>query len=89
MILQPEGPNRTRSTRLSFARPEDIAAPDFEAKREVARQRSELINAEDNAVNDMQQIGAGSMLAGPGRLSHLENCVWHLAEYVRGRIIAN
>jgi phenylpropionate dioxygenase-like ring-hydroxylating dioxygenase large terminal subunit len=89
MILQPEGPNRTRSTRLSFAKAEEIAAPDFEEKRAKARERGNVINLEDNAVNDMQQIGAASQLASFGRLSHLENCVWHLAEYVRRRIVAN
>ena len=58
-------------------------------KLEKQRERGAKINKEDNDVNDMQQMGASSMFAPIGRLSHLEGSVWHLAEYIRGRLAAN
>lgn len=41
---------------------------------------------EDLAINAAQQRGSRSTLARPGRLSHLETTVWHLANYIRTRI---
>jgi len=41
---------------------------------------------EDLAINTAQQRGSLSRLARPGRLSHLETTVWHLANYIRTRI---
>lgn len=87
-VLLPQGPNQTRLIKYSLARPEEIGTPEFAERLERGRERGALIQSEDNAVNDMQQLGAGSMLARTGRLSHLENSVWHLAEYIRARITA-
>lgn len=88
-ILFPVGPNRTRSQIVRLMRPEQVAAPDFAEKLAEAQAKSAVINAEDNAVNDLQQIGAGSAVARAGRFSHLEASSWHLAQYVRRRIAAN
>ena len=88
-ILFPDGPNRTRSQIVRLMRPEQVAAPDFAQKLAEAQAKSAVINAEDNAVNDLQQIGAGSAVAQAGRFSHLEASSWHLAQYVRRRIAAN
>jgi len=82
-VLMPEGPGRTRVRRYSLGGAEQKA--DVE-KLEAGRKRLGRIIDEDNAVNDLQQIGARSLLAVAGRLSHLEGSVWHLAEYVRARI---
>jgi phenylpropionate dioxygenase-like ring-hydroxylating dioxygenase large terminal subunit len=82
-ILMPEGPGKTRVRRYSLGKAEDLADPE---KIEAGRKRLARIIEEDDAVNDMQQIGARSTLAVVGRLSHLEGSVWHLAEYVRGRL---
>src|ERR1700761_1980674 len=88
-ILFPVGPNRTKSQIVRLMRPEQVAAPDFAEKLAEAQAKSAIINAEDNAVNDLQQIGAGSAVARTGRFSHLEASSWHLAQYVRRRIAAN
>ena len=44
------------------------------------------VNAEDIAVNEMQQLGAATPSVEAGRLSVLEKAVWQLADYVRGRV---
>ena len=56
---------------------------------ESDRKLTEIVNQEDNAVNDMQQIGAASSLARISRFSHLEASSWHRAEYVRRRFSAD
>jgi hypothetical protein len=69
---------------------DQVAAPDYAEKLAKGdRARAAVINAEDNAVNDLQQIGAGSAVARVGRFSHLEASSWHMAEYIRRRIAAN
>jgi hypothetical protein len=45
-----------------------------------------VVNDEDIAVNEMQQRGAATRSAAPGRFSHLEKALWQLADYVRERI---
>jgi phenylpropionate dioxygenase-like ring-hydroxylating dioxygenase large terminal subunit len=88
-ILFPEGPNRTKSRIFSMMRRAEVEAPDFEEKLAKGRAMSEIINQEDNAVNDMQQIGAGSAVAEIGRFSHLEASSWHMAEHIRQCIRTN
>jgi hypothetical protein len=46
----------------------------------------EIVNAEDVAVNIMQQRGAATRAAVPGRFSHLEKALWQLADHVRERL---
>ncbi|MEI4472117.1 aromatic ring-hydroxylating oxygenase subunit alpha [Frigidibacter sp. MR17.24] len=46
----------------------------------------DVIAKEDLDVNTLQQRGAASRLARPGRLSHLELPVWQLADWVRDGI---
>ena len=89
-LLTPVAPNRTLSRSIWLVRPEVAARPDLiEAAFESRREFNEKATKEDNDVNEMQQIGAGASLARVGRLSHLEATVWHLAEYVRGKLAAN
>jgi phenylpropionate dioxygenase-like ring-hydroxylating dioxygenase large terminal subunit len=88
ITVTPVGPNKVITKRHMLVRPED-ATDELREKMEKQRERFKKVNDEDNAVNDMQQIGAASSFARLGRLSHLEGSVWHLAEYVRNRLTAN
>ena len=85
-ILFPVGPNRTKSRIYTLMTKEAAAAPDFEEQLAKHCALSEIINREDNEVNDLQQLGAGSAVAKVGRFSHLEACSWHLAEHIRKQI---
>ncbi len=88
-LLTPVGPQRTTSKLITLVRPEVAAQPDLLTEKFALREPfSHRATIEDNAIDLMQQVGAGSQLARPGRLSHLEATVWHLAEYVRSRITA-
>jgi len=83
LSIIPLAANRVRSRRYTFI-PKALVTDDaFQAELEKAKDLFGAVNIEDNEVNDMQQIGAASSFAPIGRLSHLENSVWHLAEYVR------
>ena len=88
--LTPLGPTRMRVNGVMLVRPETAAQPDLIREKFSAFQ--EFLNTaaqEDNDIDMMQQIGAGSSLTRPGRLSHLEAGIWHLGEYVRAKIAAN
>ena len=85
-ILFPVSPGRTRSRVFTLRTAEDVARPDYAERMEKRRQLIDRINEEDNAVNDMQQIGAMSAVARVGRFSHLEACSWHLAQYIRDKL---
>jgi phenylpropionate dioxygenase-like ring-hydroxylating dioxygenase large terminal subunit len=89
-LLTPLGPQRTKSNLVYLVRPE-VAAQSALVDEKFAAVQDFYSQAgqEDYDINLMQQVGAGSMLAKPGRLSPLEATVWQLAEYVRGRIAAN
>ncbi|TPE47714.1 aromatic ring-hydroxylating oxygenase subunit alpha [Amaricoccus solimangrovi] len=60
--------------------------PEFADLMAQAKEKGAVIAREDVEVNTLQQIGAKSRLAGPGRLSHLEMPVWQLADWVRDGI---
>ena len=88
-ILLPTGPQRTWSKMFWLVRPEVAADPELVACCVAGSQGfSDQSTKEDYDINLMQQVGANSVLARPGRLSHLEATVWHLAEYVRNRVTA-
>ena len=88
-ILLPTGPERTWSKAVWLVRPEAAANPELVASCVSGYQDfTEQATREDYAIDLMQQIGANSVLARPGRLSHLEATVWHLAEYVRRQVTA-
>ena len=65
---------------------EHAASPGLGEWLETFNATANLVNDEDNALNDMQQIGVASAFAEPGRFSHLESSAWDLAQYVRRRI---
>ena len=84
--LQPEGPARTRFQAHILVRREALEQPDYRQKMATEREFLVVVNDEDIAVNVMQQRGAATRAAVPGRFSHLEKALWQLAEYVRERI---
>ena len=59
---------------------------DFSQTAERMKQGSIAIIDEDQWINAEQQRGSRSRLARPGRLSHLETTVWHLANYLKIRM---
>ena len=86
ITVYPVAPNKVVSKRHMLAKREDAGTPALAELMEKNKERFAKINAEDNAVNDMQQVGALSRFAQAGRLSHLEGSVWHLAEYIRTQL---
>lgn len=85
-ILEPIAPDRTRSVTLNTRRRSQIEAPGFDEWLATYNATADVINAEDNVMNERQQLGLASRFAAPGSLSHLEGCVSHLAQYVRAKI---
>jgi phenylpropionate dioxygenase-like ring-hydroxylating dioxygenase large terminal subunit len=86
MCVQPEGPTRTRFQTHIMVRREALERPDYEERMAADRKFLEIVNAEDVSVNIMQQRGAATRAAVPGRFSHLEKALWQLADYVRERM---
>jgi phenylpropionate dioxygenase-like ring-hydroxylating dioxygenase large terminal subunit len=86
--LIPVGPQKTLWRRNMLVPRSTAALPDFQEKVACAKEFAARIVVEDLAVNDMQQVGAASRLAQPGRLSDLEKVVWQLADFVRDRVKA-
>ena len=84
--LIPVGPQKTLWRRNVLVPRATKELPEFEEIVRKARLIGDRIAQEDLDVNDMQQIGATSRLAEPGRLSHLEKVVWQLADFVRDRV---
>jgi len=84
--LQPDGPARTRFQAHILVRRDALEQPDYRQKMASEREFLVVVNDEDIAVNVMQQRGAATRSAAPGRFSHLEKALWQLADYVRERI---
>ena len=87
-ILMPTSASTTRSIVINTRRRADADRPDFAEWLKTFLEVTGEVNEEDNDINDLQQIGVTSAFAATGRLSHLEACVWHLAQYVRRRVKA-
>ncbi|WP_161555843.1 aromatic ring-hydroxylating oxygenase subunit alpha [Mangrovicoccus ximenensis] len=84
--ILPRGANDTWWVRLHLVRREAAELPEFQDMMAKAKENGAVIAGEDVEVNTLQQIGAASRLAQPGRLSHLEKPVWQLADYIRDHI---
>jgi hypothetical protein len=84
--LQPDAAARTRFQAHILVHRDAAAQPDYEQKMAAEREFLIVVNDEDIAVNVMQQRGAATRGALPGRFSHLEKALWQLAEYVRERL---
>lgn len=86
--ILPVAPARTKWIRRALVLPEAKQLPNYDSIVEKMRTGGFAVNQEDITVNRLQQLGAGSSFARPGRLSHLEKPVWQLADYIRSRIRA-
>lgn len=84
--LQPQGATRTRFQAHILVRRDALEQADYQQKMAAERDFLVVVNDEDIAVNVMQQHGAATRCAVPGRFSHLEKALWQLADYVRERI---
>jgi phenylpropionate dioxygenase-like ring-hydroxylating dioxygenase large terminal subunit len=89
-LVFPQGPAATYARNIQLVHPNVAADPEliqrcFDGYDEFA---SSAVR-EDVAIDIMQQRGARSSRARPGRLSHLEANVWHLGEYLRTKLTAN
>ena len=84
--LQPDGPARTRMQTHILVRRSALDDPDYAEKLAKELDFLKTVNAEDIAVNEMQQLGAATPSVEAGRLSVLEKAVWQLADYVRARV---
>jgi len=84
--LEPRGAQRFR-LRIHPCVPE-AALQDAELRRNVDALRGfvDTIHRQDIEACQGVQAGLRSRLAEPGRLSHLERCVWQLHQYVRDRL---
>ena len=67
-------------------RREALDQPTYQDRMAAERRFLVIVNDEDIAVNVMQQRGAATRAAVPGRFSHLEKALWQLADYVRDRL---
>jgi len=83
-LIIPVAPDRTLSRALFLLRPE-VAAQTERVKQDFVSGPA-TVGQEDSWIDEMQQRAAASSLVRGGRLSHLEATVWHLAEYIRGRL---
>lgn len=86
--ILPISANETVWVRHFLVRRDALNMPNFAELMETTKANGAVIAAEDVEVNTLQQRGAKSRLAVPGRLSHLEKPVWQLADYVRDRMAA-
>ncbi len=86
--LQPDGATRTRFQAHIMVRRDAPEQPGYQERLEAERRFLVLVNDEDVGVNELQQRGAATRAAMPGRFSHLEKALWQLASYVRARLQA-
>lgn len=84
--ILPQSTTRTQWHRVVLVSAESAARDDFTQTAERMKQGSLTIIDEDQWINAEQQRGSRSRLARPGRLSHLETTVWHLANYLKTRM---
>ncbi|MGR7995823.1 aromatic ring-hydroxylating oxygenase subunit alpha [Xanthobacter sp. ZOL 2024] len=82
---QPVGPDKTLLQTYVLVHPEAKKQPDYEEIMKREMEFMDMFNNEDITVNTMQQRGAETASALPGRLSHLEKAIWQLSDYIRSK----
>ncbi len=85
--LLPINKDKTVWHRLMLVSKESMAQEGFAATAEEMKNGSKAIIAEDLEINSLQRRGSRSQLAKPGRLGHLERTVWHLANYMKRKLL--
>jgi phenylpropionate dioxygenase-like ring-hydroxylating dioxygenase large terminal subunit len=86
--LQPVSATRTLIQSYLLFNRQAFEQSDFQQRLQRERDFLIVVNDEDIAVNEMQQRGAATSSARPGRFSHLEKALWQLANYIRERLSA-
>jgi choline monooxygenase len=84
--VHPLGPEKIRLIVGSCFPNETIERPDFDEIVQRYNRRWKISVEEDNQISEMQQKGIRSPLAEPGRLSHMEELVHHIANWVADRM---
>ncbi len=84
--ILPISTTATQWHRVVLVSQESARQSDFSQTAERMKHGSVAIIDEDQWINAEQQRGSRSRLARPGRLSHLETTVWHLANYLKTRM---
>ena len=80
------GPEKTRLIVGSCFPNETIDRQDFSQLVENYNRRWAVSVGEDNSISELQQKGIRSPLAEPGRLSHMEELVRRIANWVADRV---
>ena len=83
----PLGPKRTKVVIGSCFPSTAVARGDFAEKVEKYYRRWDKSLPEDNAISELQQIGLGSSLSRPGRLSFREPVVHDIANWLLDRVL--
>jgi phenylpropionate dioxygenase-like ring-hydroxylating dioxygenase large terminal subunit len=81
--LLPHGPEHF-TLRVHVCVPEGVT----DEQGEPLRAFVDAVHREDMAACSSVQGGLRSRLARPGRLSHLEKCVWQFQRWLKGRLAA-
>lgn len=84
--LIPKSATETWWIRHHLVHKDALKNPEFAEIMERAKAFGKVVADEDVSVNTLQNIGAKSAFAQPGRLSHLEMPVWQLANWVRDKL---
>lgn len=84
--LEPRGPQRFRLRIYPCVPEAALADPAQRGNVDAFRAFADTIHRQDIEACQGVQAGLRSRLAEPGRLSHLELCVWQLHQYVRERL---
>ncbi|MDH3466370.1 MAG: aromatic ring-hydroxylating dioxygenase subunit alpha [Gammaproteobacteria bacterium] len=84
----PQGPDRTKLYMNSCFPKDSVALPEFETMVARYYERWDMALDEDIAILEKQQLGVGSPLARPGRISHLESAVGYFETWLAARVSA-
>jgi phenylpropionate dioxygenase-like ring-hydroxylating dioxygenase large terminal subunit len=84
--LQPESESRCKLLTTTLVRKENFDHPDFEKWLESEAKMLSDFHMEDMQVNTAVQRGYSSSRYAPGRLSHLEEPVWHIQRWLAARL---
>lgn len=84
--VHPLGPEKIRLIVGSCFPKDVVARPDFDEVVQRYNKRWKMSVEEDNEISEIQQAGIRSPLAEPGRLSHMEELVHHIANWVGEKV---
>jgi phenylpropionate dioxygenase-like ring-hydroxylating dioxygenase large terminal subunit len=86
--VEPLSASRSRLKTMTLVSRDAMTSPGFEEALVSERKMLSDFHREDMQVNTALQIGLGSRYAAQGRLSHLEEPIWHIQRYLAARLAA-